>query len=119
MYFGGFKMENKTKTTGKTEAEGKTLKIDLIDDGENKVYLEATEVKNQRVVLNLTEEQAQRVAKILVKGQQSWEDREFCEKIARRMERTILKQAFIQRCIEDGIGKPNKEAMKKFMEGIK
>ena len=79
----------------------------------------------QRVVLSLTTEQASELSKYLnlslsaAKACDYHADYDLMGEISKRIDRTILKQAFIERCIADGIGKPTKEAKKKFMEGLK
>ena len=77
----------------------------------------------QRVVLSLTTGQAKMLSAamllIAVQYEEDCQEKELAQKISKRIDRTILKQAFIERCIADGIGKPTKEAKKKFMEGLK
>lgn len=92
------------------------------DAGKEQEQVEFKTINQNRVVLNLTTEQAQVLSKACMDARLNTvfvENQELLKKISGRIDRTILKQAFIQRCINDGIGKPNKEQMKNFREQTK
>jgi len=95
----------------------------LIDDGKDKVTLNSEVIKEQRVVLNLTTDQAKELKHFCdldgVSKGSTFEHYGLALEVSTRLNKTILKQAFIARCQADGIGKPTKEAMKNFMEGLK
>ena len=78
------------------------------------------ETKN-RVVLNLTTEQAKELSHFCqldgVSKGTTFEHYKLAQTISKRIDRTILKQAFIERCKADGLNP--KEHIKKFMGGIK
>jgi hypothetical protein len=87
-----------------------------MQDNENN---EKRKLKKQRVILNLTEDQAQTLLLITTKhigdpGLMS----EFANKISKRIDWTIMKQQYIRKCAEDGF-KPTKEQISKFKETLK
>jgi predicted HicB family RNase H-like nuclease len=94
----------------------------LMDDGKDKITL--GEVKEPRVILSLTRDQAQELSKYLnlslsaAKVCDYHADYDLMGKISKRIDRTILKQKFLEKCKEDGI-ELSKENIKQFMEGIK
>jgi hypothetical protein len=80
-----------------------------------------TEGKTSRVVLNLTTEQAQVLSKACMDARLNTvliENQKIMQNISSRIDKTILKQAFIARCIADGF-KPTKEQMKSFWGSLK
>jgi hypothetical protein len=99
------------------QMEKQNKKTTLIDDGKDLVTME--EIIEKRVVLNLTKDQAQRLITILKReSEEEGEDADFAKSILIRLDKTILRQAFIERCERDGF-KATKEQIKKFMRDLK
>jgi hypothetical protein len=78
--------------------------------------------KDQRIVLNLNLIQAQVLSKACMDARLNTvliENQKIMLDISKRIDKTILKQAYITRCMTDGLGKPTKEQMKSFWESLK
>lgn len=79
--------------------------------------------KDQRIVLNLNKAQADALnalfSQTMGNSTISQQGRDISKILQKRIDRTILKQAFIQRCKADGLGKPSKAQMQGFLEDVK
>jgi hypothetical protein len=107
-------------TNKKTDAGRDQSDLELIEETEKKA---ARILNKDRVVLNLTTEQAEKLKNFLyldgvAKGSK-FEHYELANKLVKRLDKTILKQAYIARCKADGLPKPTKAQMQGFLEELK